>query len=342
MKMRQKTLTLVVFLALWSTVSTSELLDLSCDDDKECEMYNSSAVKSTCSTGTCHCELVNGGNQTDCKPVVTKASNQIGGPCPCMAENSYCNEKTKLCICKEGFIPSREAKRCMSKSVELGKTCEIDEQCIVNDHFSHCDDSHLNCTCSNHFVIYQKKCHSIIATTEKFCQQDKDCTNQTANSICHEKQCICAGGFVANAENTTCLPVVHYEQECSDSNQCIAQLGIGSLCSEGKCVCNEQYYPFPMDAQNSTDKEHKIHVLCKRRVSHGESCNEDKECYQFHRGPHEQTMECFMNECVCTHGFYEKGGICISHSGSSAINVSSLVAILALLAAFYSKQSFTC
>nr|XP_019525043.2 tenascin [Aedes albopictus] len=341
--MRQKILNLVIFLVLLGAVSASELLDLSCDDDKECETFNSSAVKSTCSNGTCHCELIDGGNQTDCKPVVVKVSNQIGGQCPCHAENSYCNEETKLCICKEGFIPSREGKRCMSKSVELGKTCEIDEQCIINDHFSHCDDAHLNCTCSNHFVIFQKECRSIIASPEdKPCQQDKDCSNHTANSLCHEHQCICQGGFVANAENSTCLPIVHYEQQCSDSNQCIAQLGIGSLCSEGKCVCNEQYYPFPTEAHNSTNPEHKIHVLCKRKVTHGASCNNNKECYQFHRGPHEQTMECFMNECVCTHGFYEKGGICISHSGSSAIHVSSIATAILFVAAVFSKKLLTC
>lgn len=115
-------------------IDDAELLDLSCDDDKECEMYNSSAVKSTCSTGTCHCELVNGGNQTDCKPVVTKASNQIGGPCPCMAENSYCNEKTKLCICKEGFIPSREAKRCMSSKLRKGLGSPFQVRLVIN-HF---------------------------------------------------------------------------------------------------------------------------------------------------------------------------------------------------------------
>lgn len=333
---------LLIFLVLLGTVSTSELIELSCEDDKDCEVFRSSAVRSTCSEGKCHCELMDGGNQTDCKPLIVKASNQIGGQCPCLAEESYCNEKTQLCVCKEGFIPSREAKKCLSKSIALGKTCEIDEQCIINDHFSHCDDVHKNCTCSNHFVIYQNTCHSIIASGELPCQQDSDCANRTANSICHEKQCICGGKFVANAENTTCLPVVHYEQECSDSNQCIAELGIGSLCSEGQCVCNEQYFPFPMDAHNNTNEEHKIHVLCKRKITHGASCNDDKECYQFHRGPHEQTMECFMNECVCSHGFYEKKGICISMNGSSTIHVSSLMSLLLLTAAFYSKQLFTC
>lgn len=340
--MRRKLLSLVIFLALWSSVFASGLIDLSCQGDEDCETYKSSAVNSTCSGGVCHCELIEGGNQTDCTPIIVKASNLVGGRCPCLANNSHCNEQTQICVCKDGFLPSREGKYCMSKSVELGKTCEIDEQCIINDHFSHCDDIHSNCSCSDHFVIYQKKCHSIIVSGDTPCKEDTDCLKQSNNSICHAQQCICDGGFVANSENTTCLPIAQYEKECTDSNQCIGQLGIGSHCSEGKCICSEQYYPFPMEAHNSTSEEHKIHVLCKRRVTHGASCNGNKDCYQFHRGPHEQTMECFMNECVCTRGFYEKAGICISHSGSSSIRVPSIAACFMLLAAFYSKQLFTC
>lgn len=332
-----KQVTCVVTLLLCHTVSCSDIIDLVCETDVECETFKSTAVNSTCAEGHCQCVELESGNRTTCKPVVTKASNQIGGQCPCISSNSYCNEKTQLCACKEGFLPSRGGKKCISKSVALGNPCEIDEQCIRNDHFSHCDDVHHNCSCSNHFLMFKDTCHSIIAAGDTPCERDTDCSNRTENSICQEKQCICDKGFVANAENSTCLPVVQYEQVCIDSNQCIAQLGEGSVCSEGKCVCNELYFPLPVHAHENATAEHKVHVVCRRKVNHGASCNDDKECYQFHRGPHEQTMECFMSECVCSQNYSEKDGVCVSQSGASTAYISSVMSFILLVLALYTK-----
>ncbi|XP_058464190.1 tenascin [Malaya genurostris] len=316
-------------------VSASDIIDLSCENDTDCDIFRNDAANPTCVANQCHCVNPISGNKTSCKPTISKASNQIGGTCPCIAENSYCHEKTQRCVCKEGFQRGREGKKCISKSVSLGKPCEIDEQCLQNDHFSHCDDIQHNCTCSNHFVIYMDTCHSIIATGNASCEQETDCSGQVANSVCHEKQCICGKGFVANAENTTCLTVAQYEEACSDSNQCIAQLGVGSLCNDGKCICNEQYFPFTVQTHNNATAEHKLTNVCTRKITHGSSCSESKDCYQFHRGPHEQNMECFMGECVCSSGSYEKGGVCISYSSASAHVFSPMLIFLILAVTFH-------
>lgn len=319
----------ITFLALVTFGQTNEILDLVCDADADCDIFKSSAINSSCIFQQCHCVDVDSGNQTTCKPTVTKASNQIGGQCPCISDNSYCNEKTQLCVCKEGYLPSKGGKKCISKTVALGHKCELDEQCITNDHFSLCDDVHHNCTCLNRFVMYQNACHSIISVnSETPCEHDADCSNRTANSVCHEKQCICGKGFVANAENTTCLAVARYEQDCIDSNQCIFLLGVGSICNENKCVCNEQHFPFAVEAHDNKTEENKV---CKRKITHGASCNNDKECYQFHLGHHEQTMECFMNECVCSQTHFERDGVCLSLNAAAMPGLSMLLLFFTLL-----------
>ncbi|XP_055599340.1 tenascin [Uranotaenia lowii] len=326
-----------VFLVLLGSAKSSDIIDVDCQKDQDCDIFKSSSANSTCMAGNCTCTDLATGNKTECVPRVIKASNLIGGQCPCLAANSLCNEKTNFCVCKEGYLPSRDAKRCIGKSVALGGICEVDEQCIQHDHFSHCDDKHLNCSCLAHFTSYQDTCHSIIAPPSgdtHSCEKDEDCSKITAHTVCHEKQCICSQGFVANAESNTCLAVTKFEGDCIDSNQCIAQLGVGSVCNEGKCMCNDLFFPFPVHAQENATKEEKIATICKRKISHGASCNDDKECYQFHRGPHEQTMECYMSECVCSEGFIEKEGICLGPNGGSSVQMSSMLALLATVIVF--------
>lgn len=331
-----------------SSVRTSEadLIDLDCTIDANCTFsFENPFTNTSCVNGTCQCVSRENGDLKQCLPTHNVYSNKVGGTCPCNSENSYCNETTQMCICKEGFIPSREQKKCIKKSVPLNGTCEVDEQCIMHDPFSHCDDTHLNCTCLQHFLDFQDTCHSIVEGPQQHngndsatvipqpCAHDEDCTKLAANTTCHLGQCICVKGFVANSDSRNrCLPVVQYEGNCTESNQCIAQLGVGSVCSEGNCLCSEQFFAFPDHGHDNVTGEDTVVTACKRKVAYGSSCNEHKDCYQFHLGPHEQHLECFITECVCkpTHG--EKGGICLPKASSSTANIPSvLLAFAALL-----------
>ncbi|XP_055532370.1 tenascin [Wyeomyia smithii] len=320
---------------LLQVASASDIIDLTCENDTDCDTFQHGAVNSTCVAGQCHCIDNTTGKRSECKPRVSKASNLIGGHCPCIPANSFCHEKSQLCVCKEGYQPDRESKKCIEKSVALGKNCEIDEQCLQYDYFSRCHETTHNCTCSNHFVIFADKCHSIIAAGNSTCEKNSDCSDKVANSSCHEHQCICSTGFVADSANTTCLPVALHEEPCLESNQCIAQLGVGSLCSNGKCVCNDQYFAFPVHSHNNATSEHKVLNICTRKITQGTSCSDNKDCYQFHRGPHEQTMECFMGECVCSPGNYEKGGICVSYSSATDVLFSPTLVVLVLIVGSY-------
>lgn len=320
--------------------SDEGLIDLDCTSDENCTFsFENPFTNTSCVNGTCQCVSVENGDLKQCLPTHNVYSNKVGGTCPCNSENSYCNETTQMCICKEGFIPSREAKKCINKSVPLNGTCEVDEQCIMHDPFSHCDDTNLNCTCLAHFLNFQDTCHSIVGSPQQnestvSCSNDEDCIKNTTNTSCHLGNCICVKGFVANTERNSCLPVVQYEGNCTESNQCIAQLGVGSVCSEGNCLCSEQFFAFPDHGHDNATGKDTVVKTCKRKVAYGSSCNEHKDCYQFHLGPHEQLLECFITECVCKPTHSEKDGICYPRENSSFSASSSTASIPSILLAF--------
>ncbi|XP_053659242.1 prion-like-(Q/N-rich) domain-bearing protein 25 [Anopheles marshallii] len=313
---------------------SSDLVDLACTSDHDCEPFRSASVNSTCVQEHCRCsDLSQDGNATECKPLVNRVSNQIGGQCPCQVANSFCHEQTSRCVCKDGFLPSRVEKKCIHKSVQLGGECENNEQCSNHDHFADCDSSKQVCQCQEHFIIYEGACRSIIAVANltKPCDTDDDCANGTANSICHTGQCICGVGYVTDATNSSCLAVAELDQLCIDSNQCIASLGVGSICYQQKCVCDSNHFQFPLHLTNETSGQHRVQNVCERKIVHGDSCNDDQNCYQFHVGPHEQTMECFMNACVCLSGFVEKNNICYKANFGTTLVPSVFLLITVLL-----------
>ncbi|XP_053677826.1 prion-like-(Q/N-rich) domain-bearing protein 25 [Anopheles nili] len=322
---------LFVTLAIESARS-SDIVDLACDDDLDCEPFRSASVNSTCVLEQCRCtDLLQGGNATECKPLVNRVSNQIGGQCPCQVANSFCDEKTHRCVCNDGFLPSRVEKKCVHKSVPLGGECENNEQCSNEDHFADCDGTKQVCQCREHFVIYAGACHSLIAVANlsKPCETDDECSNGTAHSVCHGGQCLCGTGHIADATNSSCLAVAELDQPCTDSNQCIATLGVGSVCYQQRCVCDSNHFQFPLhDTKVAADGQQRIRNVCERKIVHGDSCNDNQNCYNFHVGPHEQSMECFMNVCVCLNGFIEKDHVCLKASSGTILAATSILLII--------------
>ncbi|XP_058067146.1 multiple epidermal growth factor-like domains protein 10 [Anopheles bellator] len=319
--------------------SSSDIVDLTCESDQDCVPFRSATVSSTCLEHQCRCtDLQQESNATECRPVVNRVSNQIGGQCPCQIANSFCNEQTQRCVCQEGFLPSRVEKKCVPKSVPLGGECEDGGQCSAHDHFAHCDPTKQVCQCQEHFVMYEHACHSIIAVANltKPCETNDDCNpNNGSTTVCQDGQCLCGQDFVADASNSSCLPIAAHDQPCTDSNQCIATLGVGSVCYQGRCACDTNHFQFPLHISNSTTGKQTLRNVCERKIVHGDSCNDDQNCYQFHLGPHEQSMECFMNACVCINGYTERNSVCFkASSGTVATPVAALLtAALAMLSA---------
>uniref|UniRef100_A0A182QQS2 EB domain-containing protein n=1 Tax=Anopheles farauti TaxID=69004 RepID=A0A182QQS2_9DIPT len=336
---------LIIFCAA-KFAASSDIVHLECDSDHDCEAFRSASVNSTCVEEHCRCtDLTHGGNATECKPLVNRVSNQIGGQCPCQVANSFCHEQTRRCICKDGFLPSRKEKMCVHKSVQLGGECEDIEQCSNHDHFAECDNQ--VCQCREHFVVYEGACRAIVAVanlSKPACETNGDCANGTANSVCHDGQCICDVRYVVDATNSSCLAVAELEQPCIDSNQCIATLGVGSICYQQKCVCDSNHFQFPRHVTNATTGQQSVQNVCERKIVHGDSCNDDQNCYQFHLGPHEQSMECFMNACVCLSGYAEKNNVCFkansSSIGKTPLAGSLLLAVITVILSGLSRSEW--
>ncbi|XP_035794430.1 prion-like-(Q/N-rich) domain-bearing protein 25 [Anopheles albimanus] len=316
--------------------NAKDIVDLTCESDDDCAPFRSATINSTCEEEQCRCTDLQHeqANATECRPVVNRVSNQIGGQCPCQVANSFCNEQTGRCICKEGFQPSHVEKKCVQKSVALGQECEESSQCSNHDPFAHCDDKQV-CACQGQFVIYENACHSIIVVPNltKPCEKDEECGNGTVSAVCQAGQCVCGKGYVADSSNSSsCLAVAAHDQPCTDSNQCIATLGVGSLCHQQRCACDSNHFQFPRHIVDENSRQQTIRNVCERKIVHGDSCNDDQNCYQFHVGPHQQSMECFMNVCVCLSGYTEKNNVCLKTSSGTVFPPATvLIATLATL-----------
>jgi hypothetical protein len=88
-----------------------------------------------------------------------------------------------------------------SAIVPLNHTCEDDSQCLKYDHFAECNLLSKSCTCQSNYTQYENVCQSVI-TLGGNCVSNEQCSNQTANSLCFDRQCICAKAFVANQNGT--------------------------------------------------------------------------------------------------------------------------------------------
>lgn len=101
---------------------------------------------------------------------------------------------------------------------------------------------------------------------------------------------------------TTCLPGAEYDSNCTTSEQCQLNLGIGGMCSNHTCNCRPKYYATVMDL----DKPEQI--ICEPIVAYGAYCSDNKDCQmqklnleqdQENRDPTSTSMECLWGECRC-------------------------------------------
>lgn len=119
-----------------------------------------------------------------------------------------------------------------------------------------------------------------------------------------------------------CMPIAFHYQDCMQPNQCEFGLGPGSLCDNGKCICDSIH-------QNITDNKR---TVCQRKVLHGDVCKEHSDCL-FYLG--EATMNCFQHRCTCRSGYelfdaYRKECVKINSSKSSFSNAASRFTVLAV------------
>ena len=93
---------------------------------------------------------------------------------------------------------------------------------------------------------------------DKVCSTNDQCQNKTANSICAERKCVCALGFITNLMGNKCLPNAGNNEMCTENVQCRNKLGVGSECYSGFCTCDERHVLFKGTASDS--------LYCAKRI----------------------------------------------------------------------------
>lgn len=127
------------------------------------------------------------------------------------------------------------------------------------------------------------------------CEKDSECNKHVQFTECKEKHCYCAVGFVTNTAYNRCQRIAGYGKPCNESIQCLHELGIGSMCDNNICVCDDNHYKKIL-RYNIIQK-----VVCAMKVNEGDLCVEHHDCYDMK--PHEEpTMECEDGNCRCFEG----------------------------------------
>ncbi|XP_015523591.2 prion-like-(Q/N-rich) domain-bearing protein 25 isoform X1 [Neodiprion lecontei] len=120
------------------------------------------------------------------------------------------------------------------------------------------------------------------------CSSDTDCT--ISNSSCVDGYCECAGGYMYNANMTSCILVATaYGDSCTEILQCSTYLLTGGVCEDSVCTCGDGY--------------HYIHGRCYASSGLGEACEADVNCYV---NADNEATSCVDGVCVCSDGFYQR------------------------------------
>ncbi|XP_031841133.1 uncharacterized protein LOC116430740 [Nomia melanderi] len=125
-------------------------------------------------------------------------------------------------------------------------------------------------------------------SNEQKCDGDSDCPIK--NSVCINKICQCASGYVINGSLTACIKVVTaYNDDCEESIQCSSYLHSGAACVNKVCTCIDGYYY--------------LHGRCNAYTGLLGKCRLDEDCYV-----HAEygAASCDNGVCKCSPGYYQR------------------------------------
>ncbi|XP_063708283.1 tenascin [Culicoides brevitarsis] len=277
------------------SILKSQLMDTNCADEKDCEQFRAGDIKQVACDDkkTCICKDEKD-NVMACMPNDQKLANEIGMDCPCLIKHSIC--KNNKCECKANFTATEDNKHCVPVTSQLDEICEIDLNCQRAEPFSTCLDTKI-CECDQGFTKENGTCYSILDKVDITCEGHQTCHNNTANSVCAAKHCVCKQGFVASRNENKCLPVMNFEESCEEHLQCKYRLGEGGQCSHGKCSCKPGYRESYVESGSSQ-------AVCTREITVGIDCTTPVDCVLEHEDdPHKSSMVCSNNSCICRSGF---------------------------------------
>lgn len=121
----------------------------------------------------------------------TKILGERSRTCPCDLPHQKCVDG--LCKCIEGFVQSDESGKCLPKSIMIGKSCEVSDQCKEYDGLTECIDK--VCNCPKRFIEIANQCRSVVSRGKSICKDVNDCHE---NEECLEERCVCKNKFVAS------------------------------------------------------------------------------------------------------------------------------------------------
>lgn len=102
-----------------------------------------------------------------------------------------------------------------------------------------------------------------------------------------------------------CLKFGDFGDKCTEINQCLLGLGVGSVCSNGMCVCEASH-------KNITDGNK---TICKRIIHVGDTCQEHSNCYEYLEK--EPAMDCIQGSCACRDQYEEIDKVCFKKNSSN-------------------------
>lgn len=180
--------------------------------------------------------------------------------------------------------------------------------------------------CNFIFINFYDKYTIYFVGLNERCESNEQCKNETFNSICVNKRCVCEENHVTSLDKLKCLPGVDYDYPCKENSQCIHTLGPGAICYSGLCSCDHKHFI------SASDKNHK---MCELRVEIGQYCREHNHCYQYNLKTHEQTMECFQGKCHCRNGLEHNKNVWECASGTAESMKVSLTLLGVALSLLY-------
>ncbi|XP_057340483.1 prion-like-(Q/N-rich) domain-bearing protein 25 isoform X2 [Microplitis mediator] len=237
--------------------------DVYCYDDKDCKIL----INARCSRELKKCRCKHNYLKIDkisCAPLWGESCryNEL-----CGSSNSICiNDQ---CACQPNYVPDSDGQ-CLP--LLLGFTCERDSDC-KKIHHAKCSKKN-KCVCeSNYFEFNRTTCASLIGES---CMENRDC--YPIHSVCDNKICKCADGFVRQSNNE-CLSS-YLGIFCENNDDCSGVMH--SVCSKNhECICNENYI-----ALNET--------TCAPLLN--EPCSNDGACATLN-------AVCIDNKCRCKHNY---------------------------------------
>lgn len=283
-----------------------------------------------CVEGRCECREGHSGNGFVCEYICRPDENWEDGKCVPSTVEPNCDYFGD-CSCPDGYELASDENVCRSiSSNELGSdmvTCDVDDNCHHNATCEWSDEKmHHICICNHGFAGDGFKCSKIdesCTTNPGLCDVHATCEY---NESMGKSECKCEPRYEGDGIRCKLAPECRSDIECGQS----------AYCDKGVCQCIEGYERDLSDfcvpagmcggtycADNAMckwdNKQHVQYCECMEGYmgdgvssckSIPTSCRVRNTC-GVHASCEPSRTEPGMFECVCNHGFYGDGYLCI-------------------------------